>query len=357
MGEIETGVEVEQRGRLGLITLDRPKALNALSLGMIEMIGAMLARWAGDPAVAVVAIRGRGRAFCAGGDIRAMWETGRAGGEAQLATLGFYAAEYRLNAAVRAFPKPYVALLDGIVMGGGVGISVHGDRRIAGEGIRLAMPETGIGFIPDVGTSHVLPRLEGEVGMWMALTGARLGQVDAVRSGLCDHAMPSERFEELIEALARLEIGAREPIEAVDWAIEAMARPPEGPSVLEEHRARIDRLFAGSSLEAVLAALGSDEHYWSGEQIEAIRSKCPMATKLTYRLMRDGAALGFEECLRLEYRLARTCMTRNDWYEGVRAAVIDKHGAPRWAPATLEAVEDAAVATAFEPLGPDELRL
>ncbi len=351
-------VEVEERGPLGLLTLNRPQALNALTLGMVRTLQAALDGWAADPAIRVVAIRGAGgRAFCAGGDIRAMWDIGRPGGERGLATLGFYAEEYRLNARIKRFPKPYLAFVDGIVMGGGVGVSVHGSRCIAGDATRLAMPETGIGFVPDVGTSHALPRLPGEVGLWMALTGARLGPVDAVGSGLCDHYLPSDRVDELLGALARLEIGDREPIEAVDWAIEAMARPPEGPSVLAEHRERIDRLFAGDRLEDVLAALAADAHYWSAEQAAAIRAKCPMATKLAFRLLREGRALGFEECLRLEYRLARACMTRADWYEGVRATVIEKDGAPRWDPATLEAVDDAEVEAAFAPLGADDLAL
>ncbi len=351
-------VTFEIRGRLGLVTLARPEALNALTHEMVRALDARLADWATDPAVDLVAIRGAGgRAFSAGGDIRALYEAGRPGGERGRANFPFYADEYRLNARIKRFPKPYVALMDGIVMGGGVGVSIHAARRIAGDATRFAMPETGIGLFPDVGGTWFLPRLPGEVGMWLALTGARLGPVDALAAEVCDHYLPSDRFEELLDALAALEIGAREPLEAVDWTIEAFARQPEGPSILAEHRDRIDRLFAGDSVEAVLAALDGDEHYWSGEQRAAILEKSPTSTRIAFRQIREGAGLSFEACMALEYRLARFCMTHGDFYEGVRTTILDKNDTPRWAPPTLAEVDPATIDAAFAPLGPDELSL
>jgi enoyl-CoA hydratase len=347
-------LEFERRGALGLVTLNRPDALNALTHAMVLELDRRLAAWEDEPGVAVVAIRGAGeKAFCAGGDIRALWEAGR-GGRTPEATFPFYADEYRMNARIKRYPKPLVALIDGIVMGGGVGVSVHAARRIAGDRTRFAMPETGIGLFPDVGGTHFLPRLPGETGMWLALTGARLGPVDTLKSGIADHYMPSDRFGELIDALAGLEIGPREPIEAVDWAIEALARQPEGPSVLEEHRERIDRLFAGPNVEGILGALDGARHYWAEEQRAEILKKSPTCTRIAFRQVREGAGLSFEDCMRLEYRLVRFCMAQPDFYEGVRAALIDRDQSPKWDPPTLAGADEAHVAPAFLPLGPGE---
>ncbi len=349
-------VLVERRGVLGLLTLNRPEALNALTHPMVGAIARQLTAWAEDPQVAVVAIRGAGgKAFCAGGDIRALYEAGRPGGARGAANHGFYRDEYRLNAQIKRYPKPYIALMDGIVMGGGVGVSIHAARRIAGDATRFAMPETGIGLFPDVGGTWFLPRLPGEVGMWIALTGARLGPLDALLAEVVDHYLPSDRMEGLLDALCALEIGAREPLEAVDWAIEAHARQPEGPSVLAEHRERVDRLFAGATPEAILAALAADEHYWSAEQRAAILAKSPTSTAIAVRQIREGARLSFEDAMALEFRLAQFCMRHGDFYEGVRAQIIEKDGAPRWMPASLAELDPEFLAQAFAPGGGEEL--
>ncbi|GMG81266.1 enoyl-CoA hydratase/isomerase family protein [Paralimibaculum aggregatum] len=348
-------VATEIRGRLGLITLNRPEALNALTHGMVGTLQALLDDWAADDRIGLVAIRGAGeRAFCAGGDIRWLYETGRPGGEQGRATFGFYADEYRLNTRIKRYPKPYVALIDGIVMGGGVGVSIHAARRIAGDRTRFAMPETGIGLFPDVGGTWFLPRMPGETGMWIGLTGARLGPVDAVRAGVADHYLPSDRFDALIGALAALD--PADP-QALDRAIAAHAREPEGPSILAEHGARIDRLFAGDSVEAILAALAADGHDWSAAQRAAILARSPGSTRLAFRQIREGRTLDFEACMTLEYRLARFCMTRPDFYEGVRTTIIDKGERPAWSPATLAEADEAYVAPAFAPLGAEELTL
>lgn len=344
-----------RRGRLGLVTLNRPKALNALTHGMALALMRELRAWAEDDSVALVAIQGAGpRAFCAGGDIRALYEAGMRDGRANFR---FYADEYRLNALIHTYPKPYVALMDGIVMGGGVGVSIHAHRRIAGDATLFAMPETGIGLFPDVGGTWFLPRLPGEVGMWLGLTGARLGPLDTLKAEICDHYVPSERHGALIDALAALELDGREPLEAIDWAIEAQARQPDGPLVLGEHRARIDALFKGGSVETVLSALAADPHYWSDEQRAAILKKAPASTRIAFRQIRTGADLSFEDCMRLEYRLARYCMMRPDFYEGVRATIIDKDTAPRWDPASLADCPEGFVDPAFAPLGAEELAL
>ncbi|MEO1724219.1 MAG: enoyl-CoA hydratase/isomerase family protein [Pseudomonadota bacterium] len=349
----------ERRGRLGLVTLNRPKALNALTHAMVLALEAQLDLWAGEPGVEAVAITGTGdRAFCAGGDIRALYEGGKPGGDRGAANFGFYADEYRLNTKIKRFPKPYVSIMDGIVMGGGVGVSIHGSLRIATERTVFAMPETGIGLFPDVGATYFLPRLPGETGLWLGLTGARLKGEAAVRAGLCDDLLPSHKIDWLI-----------------DWLAEGRwPRPPEGrtlalcddeedslaahvrPAGLPE-QAAIDRAFAARSLDGVLDRLEGFGSDWAKAQLAAIHSKSPTCTALAFRQIREGRALGFEDCMRLEYRLARFCMTHGDFYEGVRATIIDKDGAPNWHPSTLESIDDVAIEGAFAPLGVEELAL
>ena len=306
----------------------------------------------------MVAIRGAGdKAFCAGGDIRALWEAGRPGGARGRNNFAFYADEYRMNAAIKRYPKPYVALMDGVVMGGGVGVSIHAARRIAGDRTLFAMPETGIGLFPDVGGTWFLPRLPGQTGMWLGLTGARLRTADVLAAEVCDHYLPSDRFDALIRALSEIEIAGREPMEAVDRVIAAFARQPEAQAALPDRRGLIDRCFAGESVEAVLEALAAEDDPWAAAQRDAILGKSPTCTRIAFRQIREGAGLCFEGCMALEYRLARFCMERPDFYEGVRATIIDRDTPPRWEPPTLAEADEAFVAPAFAPLGAGELRL
>lgn len=345
----------ERRGRLGLVTLNRPKALNALTHGMILSMQRQLGVWAVDPEITVVAIRGAGgRALAAGGDIRTLWEQGREDGSRNFL---FFADEYRLNTRIKRYPKPYVSLMDGVVMGGGVGVSVHGGRRVAGDRTTFAMPETGIGLFPDVGGSYFLPRLPGQLGMWLAMTGARLKTADAVACGICDLHVPSDRMDDLVEALSRIGTGDRQPIEEVDDALAAFGGMPEGETVLDLHAERIDRCFGGDSVEAVLDALEADGSDWAARQRAEILTKSPTSTRIAFRQLREGARMEFEACMRIEYRLAHYCMMHPDFYEGVRAVIVDKDNAPQWRPASLEEATDAFVAEAFASLGEEELRL
>lgn len=334
----------ERQGVAGIITLNRPKALNSLTLNMVRLIHPQLEAWAGDEAVKLVIIRGAGeKAFCAGGDIRALHDWGKAGDKTQI---DFYREEYRLNRLIKKFPKPYVALMDGINMGGGVGLSVHGSHRVATERTLFAMPETGIGLFPDVGGTFFLPRCPGEVGMYLALTGARIKAADCLYAGIADAYVPSEKLDVLTEALA----GGEDPASAI-----AAHREEAGEPSLAEHRAAIDTHFSKSGVTAILTSLDEDRSGWAAETAKTIRAKSPLSTKVAYAQVREGAGLDFDACMKLEFRLTNRFMAGHDFYEGVRAVVIDKDQAPKWEPATLKAVTDDMVRAYFASLGPEEL--
>jgi len=342
--EQEPELMLEVGGSVGRITLNRPKALNALTLEQIERIDPALRRWLDDPEVQVVVIRGKGgKAFCAGGDIRTLFETRKRGDMAYFRR--FYWEEYRLNRLIKHSTKPYIALLDGIVMGGGVGISVHGSHRVATENVLFAMPETGIGMFPDVGGTFFLPRLPGEIGMYLALTGARLKAADAVYAGVCTHYVPAARLPELQTALAESSEGA-----AADLLLDSYAEEPEGEPPLAAVRAVIDRCFAQPSVEAILDALDGEGTEWAAETRKALLAKAPMALKVTYRQQRLGRSLEFDDAMKVEYRLSQRFMAGHDFFEGVRAVIVDKDNAPRWDPARLEDVSDEAVDAYFKPL-------
>jgi enoyl-CoA hydratase len=340
-------LRVERRGRLCLVTLDRPAALNALTLGMIDALDALLRSAGQDPTVAAVAVRGAGeRAFCAGGDIRALYEAGYRG-EPLIRDL--YDREYRLNRRIARFPKPYIALIDGIVMGGGVGVSVHGSHRLAGERALFAMPEAGIGFFPDVGGGWFLPRCPGEIGTYLGLTGARIGPADMLAAGLATHCLPSAALAALPDELP----AALERADGLERLLADRARPP-APGGLLLRRAAIDRLFAGPSVEAVAERLAGAPEPWAAEAAEALRRASPTSLKVTLRHLRGGYP-DLETVLRMEYRMTQRFMRGTDFYEGVRAAIIDKDRRPRWRPDRLDAVGEAEIAAYFAPLAEPDL--
>ncbi|HTW35696.1 MAG TPA: enoyl-CoA hydratase/isomerase family protein [Rhizomicrobium sp.] len=342
----EAEVLFERRGSVGLITLNRPKALNALTHDMCLRMKAQLDMWADDPSIDSVVVRGAGdRAFCAGGDIRALYESGKAGTPY---VLDFYRDEYILNATIKHYPKPYIAMIHGIVMGGGVGVSVHGRYRVAEETITFAMPETGIGLFPDVGGSYFLPRTPGEIGMYLALTGTRLKAADCLYAGVATHVVPPGRSTVLIDCL---EIG-RPPEEEFSPYGRIEGRAP-----LDVQRAWIDEVFSGTTVEAILASLDSHGTQWAAETAKTIRSKSPTATKIAFRQIREGKKLDFDDCMRMEYRLVNRVVAGKDFYEGVRATIIDKDQSPKWQPARLEDVSDKDIDAYFAPLGDRELKL
>jgi enoyl-CoA hydratase len=343
----------ERRGAAGIVTLNRPRALNAITHGMISALRAQLDAWADDAAVTRVAIQAAGeRAFCAGGDIRALYNLGQSGRHDE--ALRFWSDEYRLNTAIKNYRKPYIALIDGIVMGGGVGVSVHGSHRVAGDRFSFAMPEVGIGIFPDVGATWFLPRMPGELGVYCALTGERFNIADACGAGIATHRIPSARFAALLDALTGTV--------SVDAVLAAFAEPAgEGPILAR--RATIDRLFAGSHVEGIVdvldreAAAGGAEAEWAGKTAATIRTKSPLSLKLALAQVRRGKDLDFETCMRTEFRLVSRVIQDHDFYEGVRAVIVDKDNKPRWQPATLAAVSAAEVERHFAPLAGGDLVL
>ncbi len=344
----EPEILTERRGAIGLVTLNRPKALNALTLPMVRGLAAALDAWEHDAAIRHVVVRGAGeKAFCAGGDIRQLHDLGRAGRIEEART--FWREEYILNARIKAYPKPYVALIDGIVMGGGVGVSVHGSHRVAGPRYLFAMPEVGIGFFPDVGAAFALPRLPGASGTYLAVTGERIGQGDALALGLATHALPSEAFPALLAALE-----AGEPVDAALARLRSAA--PESP--LAPHRALIDACFAAPTAEEIVARLAAraGEDAFAAKILDGMARKSPTSIKIALMQMQAGAGLGFADTMRLDYRIVTRIARGHDFYEGVRAVIIDKDHAPRWRPERLEDVSAADIAAYAAPL-PDELPL
>jgi enoyl-CoA hydratase len=347
-GEHEIICEI--RGAAGLVILNRPKALNALSLGMVRALARALDAGENDPQVArVVVVGSGGKAFCAGGDIRWLHDRGKAGRHDEM--LAFWAEEYALNHRIKTYPKPYLALIDGIVMGGGVGISLHGSHRIAGDRYLFAMPEVGIGFFPDVGATYALPRLEGGTGCFLALTGERVGAADALSAGLATHGVPSERMEELTDALTRPG--------AIDDILTGFTLQ-RGPGPLHGERALLADVFGAPALPEVIGRLRRAESRGSafaGKLLQTIAVRSPTSVAIAFEQMRRGGSLDFAEAMRTEYRIVSRIARGHDFYEGVRAVVIDKDQAPRWRPATLEEVDAADIAAYFAPLGADELKL
>jgi enoyl-CoA hydratase len=349
----ESEILFERRGAAGVVTLNRPKALNAVTHAMVLALRAQLDEWANDPAITRVVVTAAGaRAFSAGGDIRALYDLGKAGKHDD--ALQFWRDEYALDTVIKNFRKPYVSLIDGIVMGGGVGVSVHGSHRVAGDKFQFAMPEVGIGFFPDVGATWFLPRMPGQVGTYCALTGERFGIADGCGAGIATHRIPSARFGALLEGLGGTV--------SVDAVLSAFAEPAgDGPIVAR--RRTIDRLFAHDKVESILDALdreaasGAADAQWADKTAAIMRSKSPLSLKLALAQVRRGKDWDFEACMRAEFRIVSRVIHGYDFYEGVRAVIVDKDNKPRWEPKTLTEVSDAEVDRHFALLDGDELNL
>jgi enoyl-CoA hydratase len=325
-------------GGWGRLTLNRPKALHALNTEMCRLMISALTAWAADPAIKAVLLDHSGeRGFCAGGDIRMIAESGAGDGrEAR----EFFAEEYRLNTLLFGYHKPVVAIMDGIVMGGGVGISAPATYRVATERTTFAMPETGIGLFPDVGGGWFLPRLPGETGMWLALTGARIKAADCLLLGVATDYVRQANVEALKAAL----LASPEAIDTVLTEFEEESGEPP----LSHHHETIDRAFAGHSVEAVFQALKEDGSSWAREQLAVLETKSPQAMKVAFRQLRQGRDMvSFKDEMAVEYRIAARVCRLHDFQEGVRAVIVDKDNAPRWNPATLGGVTDAMLDAIF----------
>ncbi len=336
-------VSIHREGVAGRITLNRPQALHALNEEMCLAMDAALKLWANDPEIELVVVDHAAgtRGFCAGGDIRMLAESGAADGSAAQA---FFRAEYRLNVRIKNYPKPYVAFMDGVTMGGGVGISVHGSHRVASERTLFAMPETGIGLFPDVGGGWFLPRLGPPLGMWLALTGERLKGGDVCAAGVATHFAESS----VMEALKRQVCDSGlELLEAMDW---------DEAGSFEKHRDVIDRCFSHGSVEEIFFALESEPSEWAKAQLATLKTKSPRTLKVAHRQLTEGLKLqSFEDNMRREFRIGCRQVHSHDFQEGVRAVIVDKDNAPKWNPATLGGVTQKDLDEVFAPLGDDEL--
>jgi enoyl-CoA hydratase len=336
-------VTIHREGVAGRITLNRPQALHALNEEMCLAIDAALKLWADETEVELVVVDHAAgtRGFCAGGDIRMLAESGAADGSAAQA---FFRAEYRLNARIKNYPKPYVAFMDGVTMGGGVGISVHGSHRVATERTLFAMPETGIGLFPDVGGGWFLPRLGPPLGMWLALTGERLKGGDVCAAGIATQFAESG----VVEALkAQVCDGGLEMLEAMEW---------DEAGSFEKHLEVIERCFWKPTVEETMVALESEPGEWAAAQLKTLKTKSPRTLKVAHRQLALGLqAKTFEDNMRMEFRIGCRQVHSHDFQEGVRAVIVDKDNAPKWDPATLSGVSEKMLDEVFAPLGDDEL--
>ena len=333
-------------GRAGHIVLDRPRAINALTHEMVSIIQGALDEWADDPAIQTVVLTGSGeRGLCAGGDIVSIYHDGLAGGTESLA---FWADEYRLDATIAEYPKPFVAVMDGIVLGGGIGLSAHADVRVVTERSKIGMPETGIGFFPDVGGTYLLSRAPGELGTHLALTAGLVGAGDAIAVGLADWYVPSERLPLLLEALA-----SEAPLDAL-----AKVTEPRPGSTLLVDQEWIDAAYEGDDAVKIHARLAASGIAAARETAVVLASKSPTSVHVTLRALRSAADLpSLRAALDQEYRLAVRFHRSHDFLEGVRAQVIDKDRSPNWSPGELADVPGDVVAAYFAGLGADELGL
>jgi enoyl-CoA hydratase len=342
-------IVLAEDGAAGLVTLKRPAALNAFNAAMRAAMAAAFPRWSRDPQIYAVVIRSASdRAFCAGGDVRELAEWA---GSRRADAFRSLADEYSLNWQLDCFMKPTVSLIDGLAAGSGVGISLYGTHRVAGERYRFAMPETAIGLFPDDGVCWALARLPDEVGMYLGLTGRAIGRADAYRLGLATHCIPAARFEEIRAGLV--------DADPVDPLLDDRHEDP-GPGEIEPWRAAMARCFGADSVEAVIARLRSETgaaSSWAEGVVEDLSKRSPTSLKLTFRHIRGARTLDLRATLAQDFRLAWRCLEAHDFYEGVRAQLVDRDRAPRWQPATLAEVGDDMVEGYFASLGPAELEL
>jgi len=331
-------------GNLGVITLNRQNALNAINHQMIIDMNKQLMEWeTADQIKAVVIHPAEGRAFCAGGDIRNAYEKAKDPNLSQ-----FFRDEYLLNTRIHHYAKPYIAFLDGITMGGGVGISIHGSHRVATEKLTFAMPETGIGFFPDVGATYFLPRLPFKMGFYLGLTSARISYNDCIAIGIANHCVASDSYAKLIHAIADAAL-FENPKAKISEVVDqfAVSYPP---SKLLEHKEEIESCFSKTTIEEIIQALKNIGNEWCLQTVETLRTKSPTSLKVTLNALLKGSKLSFDECMRMEYRLTCHFLQGKEFFEGIRAVVIDKDQKPQWNPSQLKDVKEKEVEQYFAPL-------
>ena len=338
-------IHIRTVGKTGRITLTRPQALNAMTYEMCMSIGATLDEWKNDDSVSIIVIDAEGsKSFCAGGDIADLYKTGKAGDFAY--GQKFWADEYRINAKIKNYPKPYVAIMDGIVMGGGVGISAHGSHRIVTENTLFAMPECGIGLVPDVGGNFFLSRAQGSIGEYLGATGARLKASDCIYAGIADCFVPDEELSKLIQILE--DTGDTNCIK--DFARECI------PGELAINQKTIDTHFSKANAVEIIASLEADGDDWELNAAKLMRRNCPLSVACAIEIVREARkAQTIEDILKLEYRFTHRSMEHGDFIEGIRAQIIDKDRKPKWQPATLEELTQDKINSMLGSLGADEL--
>ncbi len=337
-------IRFERHGKAGIVTLTRPKALNALTHQMVKALSSALTAWETDPDVAVVILKAEGRAFCAGGDVVDVYHARREGRD----VAAFFADEYRLNVQIDAYRKPYVSLIDGICMGGGVGISAHGSHRVMTENAVFAMPEVSIGFFPDVGGSYILPDLGGFFGMYLALTGNRIGHGDALWSGIATHTVQSGYLPAIAEEIAE----SGDPGTELREFFKAAPRQTDG-AVLQ----KIAQHFSHGSLHGIVKSLegAAPNDEFAATTLATISSRSPTSLHVTFRALTAGSTLSMRDCMKMEYRILRRMLQGHDLYEGIRAALVEKGTKPHWKPSRLEDVRTAQTDSYFAPLPAGEL--
>ena len=339
-----------EKNQIGFITINRPQALNALTPAVILPIYEKLLLWLKTPDIKAVVIAGAGeKAFCAGGDLRYAYDVRH---DHKNYIHDFFAAEYKLNHLVYHYPKPYIALLDGITMGGGVGISIYGSHRIATERFHFAMPETTIGLFPDAGASFFLPRCPGQTGIYLGLTGIQIKAADAFRLKFINHYVRAERIPELIEQLVTINFSDN-PGDDITNLLQRFNSDP-GDAELEKHRPHIDLCFGHQLVEKIIGELNQHNTPWCQETLAILASKSPTSLKVTLKALRHGALVDFDQCIKTDFRLLRHFAANHDFYEGIRALIIDKDKKPQWHPAKLEDVSLEAVENYFAPFSSDE---
>ena len=343
-------IHFTQEQHIGLVTLARVQALNALTLPMILALQQQLQIWQEDDNIHAVVVKAApGKAFCAGGDIRSLYD-----GRGDPQQMQFFWHEYRLNHFIHHFKKPYIALMDGVTMGGGVGISLHGSNPVASERFIFAMPETGIGFFPDIGASYLLARCPGHLGTYLGLTGNRLGARDAQALGLVKHLISSNKFQSALENLKELDLSTNAHAK-VDACLQQFAMPDEAAPILEL-QSIIDSCFGGNDVESIFKMLAKSDNPWLGEILNTLKHKAPLSLKITLAQIQKAKSMTMADCVKMDYCLVGHFMRDHDFYEGVRALLIDKDKKPQWLPESLALATNAKVADYFE-CGQPELPL